>query len=207
MYLLARMFYNDGKVAIIAYSGIYAAGTFKWELVEMLVFAILLTPFPLSGGSRRLAGQPVRIQECYSDHNLCDRACDPGCCFLRRRSGFVPALRCRCGWKSLVITVFPDSAGSGLPWPVHDTCVFYHCCFCHQPFDDGPHCTGIDVKSVLGLYALSGSATAFLGHGMVTLFTAVSHSQSVGLGSAVILLGIGMLLMHWVREERAPDLV
>ena len=57
MYLLARMFHNDGKVAIIAYSGIYAAGTFKWELVEMLVFAILLTPFSIIGRfSSRLAG-------------------------------------------------------------------------------------------------------------------------------------------------------
>ena len=51
LYLLARMFYNDGKVAVIAYSGIYAAGTFGWGLVEMLVFAILLTPFSITGGA------------------------------------------------------------------------------------------------------------------------------------------------------------
>jgi MFS-type transporter involved in bile tolerance (Atg22 family) len=42
---------------------------------------------------------------------------------------------------------------------------------------------------------------------MVTLFTAVFDSQSIGLGSAVFLLGAGLVLMHWVREERAPDIV
>jgi len=63
------------------------------------------------------------------------------------------------------------------------------------------------MSQFFGLYALSGSATAFLGHGMVTLFTAMFHSQSVGLGSAVILLVLGLALMQWVRAERAPDLV
>jgi MFS-type transporter involved in bile tolerance (Atg22 family) len=53
------------------------------------------------------------------------------------------------------------------------------------------------------LYALSGSATAFLGHGMVTFFTSAFESQSIGLGSAVLLLLAGLVLMHWVREERS----
>jgi MFS transporter, UMF1 family len=63
------------------------------------------------------------------------------------------------------------------------------------------------MSQFFGLYSLSGSATAFLGHGMVTLFTAVFDSQSIGIGSAVLLLCIGFVLMHWVREERAPDVI
>jgi UMF1 family MFS transporter len=63
------------------------------------------------------------------------------------------------------------------------------------------------MSQFFGLYALSGSATAFLGHGMVTLFTALSDSQSVGLGSAILLLSGGLMLMHWVHEERAPEIV
>jgi UMF1 family MFS transporter len=63
------------------------------------------------------------------------------------------------------------------------------------------------MSQFFGLYALSGSATAFLGHGMVTLFTALFDSQSVGLGSAVILLGAGLVLMRWVREERAAEIL
>jgi UMF1 family MFS transporter len=59
------------------------------------------------------------------------------------------------------------------------------------------------MSQFFGLYALSGSATAFLGHGMVTFFTAAFDSQAIGLGSVLILFIIGFALMHWVREERA----
>lgn len=62
------------------------------------------------------------------------------------------------------------------------------------------------MSQFFSLYALSGSATAFLGHGMVTLFTTVFASQSIGLGSAVILLGAGLALMHRVVEKRAPEI-
>jgi len=48
LYLLARMLYTDAKVAILAYSGIYAAGVFGWELTELLLFALVLAPFSIS---------------------------------------------------------------------------------------------------------------------------------------------------------------
>jgi MFS-type transporter involved in bile tolerance (Atg22 family) len=38
---------------------------------------------------------------------------------------------------------------------------------------------------------------------MVTFFTSAFESQSIGLGSAVLLLLAGLVLMHWVREERS----
>jgi UMF1 family MFS transporter len=62
------------------------------------------------------------------------------------------------------------------------------------------------LSQFFGLYALSGNATAFMGHGMVTLFTKVFASQAVGLASTLILLAIGLILMRGVNEERAPDL-
>jgi MFS-type transporter involved in bile tolerance (Atg22 family) len=76
--------------------------------------------------------------------------------------------------------------------------VLHHRGLRDQPLDDGT----AGSRS----YALSGSATAFLGHGMVTLFTTVFASQSIGLGSAVILLGAGLALMHRVVEKRAPEI-
>src|SRR5690606_8727610 len=59
------------------------------------------------------------------------------------------------------------------------------------------------MSQFFGLYALSGSATAFLGHGMVTFFTSLFESQSIGLGSAVLLLVLGFILIHWVEETRS----
>jgi len=43
-----------------------------------------------------------------------------------------------------------------------------------------------------------------MGHGLVAIFTRSFHSQRAGFASTIILLAAGWLLMHWVREERAP---
>ena len=59
------------------------------------------------------------------------------------------------------------------------------------------------MSQFFGLYALSGTATAFLGHASVTFFTGLFHSQRAGFASTIILLIAGLVLMHWVREERA----
>ena len=207
LYLLARMFYNDGKVAIIAYSGIYAAGTFKWELIEMLVFAIVLTPFSILGGF--VGG------------------------WLDTRLGSKLAIRITIGVTALATLGAVSCAADRIFFLHYDVAAARHV-WAFPYFQTLPELVYLAMYMVLagfitaafatsrsmmarispvgmmsqffGLYALSGSATAFLGHGMVTLFTAVFASQSIGLGSAVLLLAIGFFLMHWVREERAPEL-
>jgi UMF1 family MFS transporter len=204
LYLLARMFYNDGKVAIIAYSGIYAAGTFRWGLIEMLVFAIVLTPFSIIGGflggwMDRVLGpkRSIRITiavtalatlgavTCASDRLL-----------------FMP-------WAAdptAVAGAFPYF--QTLPERVYIVLYMVLAMFIAAAFATSrsmmARISPIPMMSqFFGLYALSGSATAFLGHGMVTFFTSAFESQSIGLGSAVLLLLAGLVLMHWVREERS----
>ena len=41
-FLLARLFFNDGLVTVFAFGGIYAAGTFGFEVDEILMFGIVL---------------------------------------------------------------------------------------------------------------------------------------------------------------------
>jgi UMF1 family MFS transporter len=43
LFLIANMIYADGLVALFAFGGIYAAGTFGWGTIEIGVFGILLT--------------------------------------------------------------------------------------------------------------------------------------------------------------------
>jgi UMF1 family MFS transporter len=43
LFLLANMIYADGLVALFAFGGIYAAGTFGWSTVEIGLFGIMLT--------------------------------------------------------------------------------------------------------------------------------------------------------------------
>lgn len=207
IYLLARMFYNDGKVAIIAYSGIYAAGTFKWELIEMLLFGIILTPFSIMGGvlggwldSRFGSRTAIRITICVTLlATLGAVSCASDRIFL------IPFDVATEGnfWSFPYFQTLPELVYLGLYMVLG--------CFITAAFATSrsmmARIAPVSMMSqFFGLYALSGSATAFLGHGMVTLFTALFDSQSIGLGSAVILLAIGLALMHWVREERAQDI-
>ena len=62
------------------------------------------------------------------------------------------------------------------------------------------------MSQFFGLYALSGTATAFLGHGLVTAVTAVSHNQQAGFSSIILLLLAGAALLARVREE-SPDMI
>ena len=43
LYLLARMLFNDGKVAIMTFFAIYATGVFGWGGAERLLVGVFLT--------------------------------------------------------------------------------------------------------------------------------------------------------------------
>jgi UMF1 family MFS transporter len=63
------------------------------------------------------------------------------------------------------------------------------------------------MSQFFGLYALSGTATGFLGHAAVSFFTRTFNSQRAGFASTIILLVAGLILMRWVKEERAAEIV
>ena len=61
LFLLANMIYADGLVALFAFGGIYAAGTFGWGTIEIGIFGILLTITGTLGAlARRQARRPDR---------------------------------------------------------------------------------------------------------------------------------------------------
>ena len=50
IFLSARMFYVDGMTAILIYAGVYATGVMKWRALEMLFFGIILSVLGVLGG-------------------------------------------------------------------------------------------------------------------------------------------------------------
>ena len=58
------------------------------------------------------------------------------------------------------------------------------------------------MSEFFGLYALSGTATAFLGPLLVGVATSVFESQRVGFSSVLLLLVGGMVIMLFVRDGR-----
>ena len=50
IYLLARLFFNDGMTAVLTFGGVYASTTFHWGPIEMLIYGIELSIFAVLGG-------------------------------------------------------------------------------------------------------------------------------------------------------------
>ena len=205
LFLLARMLYTDGMTAIIAYAGIYAAGTFGWDLAALLLFGVMLTPLAIVGG---LVGG-----------------------WIDNRFGSKVAILISVGSTAVgvlaAVTVSPTQLFIGVPYdaaaagPLWDFPYFRtlpEVVFLGIFMVLSATVTGVfsnsrammariaptaHLSQFFGIYALSGTATAFLGHGLVAVFTRVFQSQRAGFASPVILLVAGLVLMRWVREERA----
>jgi MFS transporter, UMF1 family len=207
LFLLARMLYTDGKVAILAYSGIYATGVFGWDLVSILLFAVLLSPFSIFGGL--LGGW-------LDDRIGSKRALQMAivmCCFC-----LLVAISCS---RNQILF---QSFGRDLTQPVWS--VPYFRTLPEQVFLASVMLMGSGITAAFGisrsfmariaplsmlnqffgLYALSGTATGFLGHATVGVFTALFSSQRVGFASPLILLLAGGVLISRVKSERAHEI-
>jgi UMF1 family MFS transporter len=208
LFLLARMLYTDAKVAILAYSGIYAAGVFGWELAELLLFALLLAPFSISGGfiggwldDRLGPKRAIQISVGLT-------------CF-----GMIGAVSTT---PQRILFAFPYDAAAAEPlwsFPYFQTLpeIVYLLTFALLAITiTAAFCTSRSMMARIapismmnqffGLYALSGTATAFLGHALVAAFTRTFDSQRAGFASLIILLLAGLAVMFRVREERAAEL-
>ncbi len=207
LYLVARMLYTDAKVAILAYSGIYAAGVFHWELTQLLLFALVLSPFSISGGF--IGG--------WLDNKL------------GSKRAIQISVGATCFGMLGAVSMTPDSilfmpydgVAAGPLWsiPYFQTlpevlyivvvmtlAISITAAFCTSRTMMARIAPVSMMNQFFGLYALSGTATSFLGHALVAAFTAAFASQRAGFASLIILLLAGLALMFRVRQERAPEI-
>lgn len=206
-YLMARMIYNDGLVGILIFGGVYAAGVFGWGTVHMLLFGIVMSAAAAFGGY--LGG------------------------WLDDRLGSKRTILVSVGGTSLllctgvsitpteILFVIPYDAATAAPlWsaPYFNTLpeLLYFCnglgfaMFVTSAFASSRTMMArisppTMTTQFFGLYALSGTATAFLGPWMVGATTAAFASQRVGYASLLILFVVGFIGMLFVREERATS--
>jgi UMF1 family MFS transporter len=202
-YLLARLFFNDGMTAVLTFGGIYAASTFNWGAIEMMLYGIELSIFAVIGGF--LGG--------WLDDHL----------------GSKRAIFVSIGGTALAglasLTMAPDRIFWFIPYDIHAGPVWSLPFF--RTWPELIFLGVVDFTAVLitagyansrtmlariaptekiteffGLYQLSGTSTTFLATGFVGWLTAVSHSQRIGLLGETVFLAIGLILMFFVREER-----
>lgn len=204
LYLLARMIYNDGKTAILIFGGVYAAGVFHWQALHMIVYGIILSIFAVLGGV---------FGGWLDDRFGSQRA------ILISIGGTIVGL-------ILSLSMTPDTILYVIPYdtarpPVHDlpffrTCpeiiyvllviviaVFITAAYANSRTMLARIAPVPKMAEFFGLYAFSGTATAFLAPFIVGRFTTWFESQRAGMAAILILLCAGFIVMLFVRQERA----
>ena len=173
--LVARLFYNDGLVTLIAFGGIYAQGTLGFTIPQVLLFGIVLNvaaglgAFGFGFLDDRIGGRPVLF---------ISLALLTVAAILA-----VATTDATVFWVSGIlvgIAIGPNQSASrsllGRFVPDHKETEFY------------------------GFFAFSGKATAFIGPLLLGVLTDVSGSQRVGISVVIVLFAIGALLLTRVDE-------
>jgi MFS transporter, UMF1 family len=196
-FLLANMIYTDGLVSLFAFGGIYAAGTFGWNTIQIGTFGIILAIAGTFGAwlggklddrlgpKRVIAGSMlillfaiVAILLVDKDRILFVRVTPPapdGALFSASSERAYLLLGCLIG-------------AAGGPLQAASRTLLIHM----APKDR--------IAQYFGLFALTGKVTSFVGPLLIGLITAVSESQKAGMAVLVLFFVAGLVLLGRVRE-------
>jgi MFS transporter, UMF1 family len=196
-FLLANMIYTDGLVSLFAFGGIYAAGTFGWNTIQIGTFGILLAIAGTFGAwlggklddklgpKRVIAGSMlillsaiVAILLVDKDSILFVKVAAPapdGALFSGAAERAYLVLGCLIG-------------AAGGPLQAASRTLLIHM----APKDR--------VAQYFGLFALTGKVTSFVGPLLIGVITAVTASQKAGMAVLVLFFVGGLVLLARVRE-------
>ena len=202
IFLGARMLYSDAQIALITFSGIYAAGVMRWGVLELTAFGVLMSGFAAVGGL--LA-------------SVLDRAVGPKRSVQIEIIGTIIGLVALLGVSPAGLRfVFDVQPGAAPLWngPVFKTtpeivflvlggiiAVFNTAVFASSRTFLTRLTPPGQSGAFFGLYALAGTATVWLGPLVVKSAVSTFQSQQAGFVAIAILLVIGLALLSLVRDS------
>jgi UMF1 family MFS transporter len=196
-FLLANMIYTDGLASLFAFGGIYAAGTFGWNTIQIGTFGIILAIAGTFGAwlggklddslgpKRVIAGSMLILLLAIMAILLVDR---DSILFVRVASPApggalfaAPAER-----AYLVLGCLIGAAGG--PLQAASRTLLIHM----APKER--------IAQYFGLFALTGKVTSFVGPLLIGIVTAVTESQKAGMAVLVLFFVGGLVLLGRVRD-------
>lgn len=201
VFLVSRMFYVDGMTAILIYAGIYASGVMGWGALEMLFYGIILTVLAVLGG---FVGRWL------------DAGLGPKTAVQLEIGMSLAGIIAMLGMAPDKILYFwPYDAAAHAPlWngPFFTTLpewIFLLIGFSNAVFITAHYASSRTLLvrltppertgAFFGVYALSGTATIWLGSFLVNLGTQIFKTQQGGFAMITILLAIGFVGLLFVR--------
>jgi UMF1 family MFS transporter len=213
LFLLARMLYNDGMLAIFAFGGIYAAGLFGWDITALGIFGIVITVFATVGAfaggwlDDRIGSKPTVIGAVLglvlATLIILTISVEPAGDGVRRETILFlitvdyaipaePALFGSLGEQVFLVAGILIGIFGGPAQAASRTLLARAA---------PPKMIG----EFFGLYAFSGKATAFVAPFAIAVVTGAFDSQRAGLVVILVFLFAGLALLFGVTEpRRAP---
>ena len=206
IFLVARMFYVDGMTALLSFLGVYASGVMRWDGLTMLIFGIILTVLAVSGGfvggllDARLG--PKRAVQIEIFMALLGIIAMLGMApdkilFLW---SYDPAVHAPL-WNGPFFRTLPEL-------------IFVLIGFSNATFVTAHYASSRTLLTRLtppdkagtffGLYAVSSTATVWLGSFLVNLGTRIFETQQGGIAMITILLATGFVGLLFVRGDGRP---
>jgi UMF1 family MFS transporter len=197
-FLLANMVYTDGLVSLFAFGGIYAAGTFGWNTIQIGTFGILLA---IAGAFGAWMGGKL-------DDRLGPK---------RVIAGSLIILLLSVIWiltvdrdSVLLFEVAPPVPGGGLFAATAERVYLVLGCLIGMaggPLQAASRTLLIRmapkdrIAQYFGLFALTGKVTSFVGPLLIGFVTWATASQKTGMAVLVVFFLAGLLLLRRVRDE------
>ena len=203
IFLVSRMFYVDGMTAILLFAGVYARGVMHWNALTMLFYGIILSILATLGGfvggmldANLGPKRAVQIEigmSLIGIFAILGMAPDRILFFWHYDAAAHAPL-----WNGPFFRTLPDL-------------VYLLIGFSNAVFITAHYASSRTLLTRLtppertatffGVYALSGTATVWLGSFLVNLGTHIFHTQQGGFGMIAILLAIGFVGLMFVRGD------
>jgi MFS transporter, UMF1 family len=203
LFLVSRMLFTDGLLAMFAFGGIYGTALFGWSTTELGMFGIILIVAAMIGAA--IGG--------YFDDRVGPKAVIIGSLMI----AFIAAAGVVSVDKSHVLfgqAVTEKVPGSGFLASTAERWFLGFTIF--VGLVTGP--LGASSRSLMarlapkdritqffGLFAFSGKASSFIAPLLVGGLTAATGEQRWGLAVVLVFLAAGLIMMPMVRASRDPD--
>jgi UMF1 family MFS transporter len=196
-FLLANMIYTDGLVSLFAFGGIYAAGTFGWNTIQIGSFGIILAIVGTFG-----AWFGGRLDDRFGSKRVIIGS-------LAILLFAIVAILLVEKDTVLFVKVAPFVRGSALFSSVAERAYLVLGCLIGMagaPLQAASRTLLIRlapkdrIAQYFGLFALTGKVTSFVGPLLIGAITAITESQKAGMAVLVLFFVAGLALLTRVRE-------
>ena len=205
VFLIARMIFNEGFIVMMMFTGIFAAGVLHWSATMLVVQGIV------NSTCAAIAGFGAGRLDRKIGSKLSTMIFIVGClianmtlCSLTPRSIFffvdLPAA------AQSGAGLFPGVADKVLLVINASTAFFVTAGFASSRALMAKLSPPHMLNDFFGLYALSGTATSFIGPLAIGILTSFFHNQRAGVAVGIVFFVVGLAVLTSVREDEPEPL-